>query len=851
MADYDINAVTRRVQYSGSAGTGPYAFSFEVLNQTDIAVYKNATKLTLTADYTVSVGAAGTGSVTLVVAATGSDTVTLVGARDIERTTDFVTGGAITASAFNDQLDALTIFDQQLAEADKRTLSAPVYDPNHTDDGGTLDMTLPAKATRAGKVLGFDDTTGNPIATVGLSDVTTLSEISADIATLADIEDGTDATDAIQTVAGISSNVTTVAGISGNVTTVAGISSNVTSVAGNTSNINTVAGIDADVTTVAGISSDVTTVAGDTSDIQTLADIEDGTVATNAISTLGPISSDITTVAGISSDVTTVADNDANVTTVAGVSANVTTVAGISANVTTVAGISADVTTVAGISSDVTTVATNVAGVNSFAERYRVAASDPTTSLDEGDLVYNTTSNALKFYDGSSWNSVNVTGIGTVADDTTPQLGGNLDLNSFDITGTGNLNFTGNVTLTGTVDGRDVATDGTKLDGIESGATADQTGAEIASAISGETVAALTVTDLNTTSINGGQVSGRRNMLYNGDFRIAQRSTTGTVTAGAYNDIPAHDRWKYQHTSGTTSVFSVSQTSDAPVGTAHSLILTTTTADASLSAGDAFYITQLIEGADVQHLDYGSSDAKSVTLSFWCKSSLTGDLSVGLFGQTLGYNITSTITINSANTWEYKTVTFAGDQTNAITNSTAQGWGVYINLAAGSNYTSTDSTSWGAYSAGRLAYGQTFNLQGTLNATFQLAKVQVEVGSVATEFEYRSYGEELALCRRYYRTINLRSSQGGRGGFPGSGNSVSVLFHHSQPYRAVPTVTTNSIAPAYYNGAWVTAGTSLSAACFEDYFYAGVYNAAIGVNNDYLFRWANGATMYMYLDAEL
>ena len=482
MADYDINAVTRRVQYSGSAGTGPYAFSFEVLNQTDIAVYKNATKLTLTTDYTVSIGAAGTGSVTLVVAAAGSDTVTLVGARDIERTTDFVTGGAITASAFNDQLDALTIFDQQLAEADKRTLSAPVYDPNHTDDGGTLDMTLPAKATRAGKLLGFDETTGNPTATFTIDDASTLASISADIATLADIEDGTDATDAIQTVAGISSNVSTVAGISGNVTTVAGISSNVTSVAGNASNINTVAGISSNVTTVAGVSSDVTTVAGVTTDLGTLADIEDGTVATNAISNLGPISSDITTVSGVSSDVTTVAGISGNVTTVAGVSSNVTTVAGIAPNVTTVAGISANVTTVAGISSDVTTVAANVTDVNTFANRYRIGATDPVTSLDEGDLFYNTTDDVMKYYTGTTWEQISSGGgISDIVQDLTPQLGGNLDLNSKNITGTGDLNFTGSITLTGTVDGRDVSTDGTKLDGIESGATADQTGAEIKS----------------------------------------------------------------------------------------------------------------------------------------------------------------------------------------------------------------------------------------------------------------------------------------------------------------------------------------------------------------------------------
>lgn len=301
MADYNINAVTRRVVFSGSAGTGPYAFTFEILDENDIAVYFNATLLTLTTDYTVSINANGTGSVTIVVGTNvpttpdGDDSITIVGARDIERTTDFVTAGDFRASAINEQLDALTIFDQQISERVDRSIIAPVTDPT------TINMTLPAKADRLGKYLAFNSTTGNPEAGPSTTDVTTLASVTTDIATLADIEDGTDATDAIQTVAGISSNVSTVAGISSNVTTVAGISANVTSVAGNASNINTVAGISSDVTTVSGISSDVTTVAADGTDIGTVAGISAN------VTTVAGISADVTTVAGISGDVSSVA----------------------------------------------------------------------------------------------------------------------------------------------------------------------------------------------------------------------------------------------------------------------------------------------------------------------------------------------------------------------------------------------------------------------------------------------------------------------------------------------------------------------------------------------------------------
>ena len=173
----------------------------------------------------------------------------------------------------------------------------------------------------------------------------------------------------------------------------------------NQTNINTVAGIASDVSTVAGISSDVTTVSG--------------------------ISGNTTTVAGISS----------NVTTVAGISANVTTVAGDSTNINTVAGISANVTTVAGISSDVTTAATNVADITNFADVYiGASASDPTTRADSsalqaGDLYFNTSSNVMKYYTGSAWGTITVETFTEVSQDTTPQLGGDLDTNGNAITG--------------------------------------------------------------------------------------------------------------------------------------------------------------------------------------------------------------------------------------------------------------------------------------------------------------------------------------------------------------------------------------------------------------------------------
>ena len=406
-----ISNVVRRIVFAPS-GVGPYAFTFEILAATDIEVYKGDTLLTLTTDYTVSINANGTGSVTLVLTA-GTDNITIVGARTIQRTTDFVTGGDLFANSLNEELDSLTIFTQQNAEAGDRSIRAPVTDPTN------IDMTLPTRTDRAGKYLSFNSSTGDPEVVNTVVDVTAVAANAANINTVAGISANVTSVAGnasnINTVAGISGNVTTVAGIAANVTTVAGISADVTTVAADGTDIGAVAAISADVqalgpiaadiTTVAGIDSDVTAVAADATDI--------GTVATNI--------ANVNTVAGISADVTTVAADGTDIGTVAGIAANVTTVAGIAANVTTVAGISANVTTVAGISADVTTVATNVTDITNFSDVYiGPAATDPATrndssALQAGDLYFDTVADVMKVYTGSAWTAAYVSGDGFLA----------------------------------------------------------------------------------------------------------------------------------------------------------------------------------------------------------------------------------------------------------------------------------------------------------------------------------------------------------------------------------------------------------------------------------------------------
>ena len=154
MADIPINAIDRRIQFTGNTGLGPFAFTFNILADSDIVVYKNDTLLTLTTDYTIATSADGTGSVTLTGSGNGtavisSDFITIVGGRQLARTTDFVTAGDLLASSLNEQLDSNVIMVQQLDEKVERTLRIDQSDV-------TADMVLPKKASRANKTLGFD-----------------------------------------------------------------------------------------------------------------------------------------------------------------------------------------------------------------------------------------------------------------------------------------------------------------------------------------------------------------------------------------------------------------------------------------------------------------------------------------------------------------------------------------------------------------------------------------------------------------------------------------------------------------------------------------------------------------------
>lgn len=263
---------------------------------------------------------------------------------------------------------------------------------------------------------------------------------------------------------------------------------------------------------------------------------------------------------------------------------------------------------------------------------------------------------------------------------------------------------------------------------------------------------------LQASAINGGQIGGRRNLIINGAMNVAQRGTSSTFSNGnaGYKIV---DRWHIGEAGTDSFVFDIAQSTDAPDDFAYSYKVDCTTADTSLGAETQASLEQRIEAQDLQHLNYGTSSAKSLTLSFHVKSSKTGTYIAWFFQDDDSRSISASYTINSANTWEKKTITIPGDTTGVIDNNNESGLRVRFMLFAGTDYTSgTLQTSWGFSSNNADRYVGQVNLADNTSNEWYITGVQLEVGSVATEFENRSFGDELALCQRYFHKLDTTRS---------------------------------------------------------------------------------------------
>ena len=292
-------------------------------------------------------------------------------------------------------------------------------------------------------------------------------------------------------------------------------------------------------------------------------------------------------------------------------------------------------------------------------------------------------------------------------------------------------------------------------------------------------------------SVQSGGWTGMKNRIINGAMVIDQRNAGASITQTTTNQW-AVDRFIVVGT--VASKFTAQQNAGAvtpPAGFINYLGITSSSAY-TVGAAENFNIRYYNEGLNTADLGWGTANAQTVTLSFWVRSSLTGTFGGSINNYAFNRSYPYTFTINSANTWEYKTVTIAGDTSGTWLTTNSGSLCVFWNLGCGT----TNSGTAGAWSASTLiAPTGATSVVGTNGATFYITGVQLERGSTASSFEYRSYGTELALCQRYCIAYGGSSTVEDLQGLGNCNNSTTAVFITPFPVRmrTIPSVTTSAV----------------------------------------------------------
>ena len=350
-------------------------------------------------------------------------------------------------------------------------------------------------------------------------------------------------------------------------------------------------------------------------------------------------------------------------------------------------------------------------------------------------------------------------------------------------------------------------------------------------------------------SANAGTVTGD-SLIINGDMAVAQRGTSST--SSGHQTV---DRFRVDPANIDQLVFTQSQSTTVPSGQgfSNSLKIEVTTAETTLDSDEYFSFQQKIEAQNLQHLNYGNSSAKTLTLSFWVRSSLTGKYSINVYSQDGNRVNIPSFNISTADTFEYKTVTFDGDIAGTINNDNGAGLNFNFVLAAGSSFSSTITSGWQAYTNDKYAHSDQVNFIAQ-TGTFYITGVKLEVGSTATPFKHESYGENLAKCQRYYYLhvsgFNIVSGSDFYTTTQGDGN-----IEFPVTMRASPSIDANSGSSywaIYANGVlrassagWTIFRNSPRATSMYNQGFTGATAGQAGRLQ------GNNASAYMAFDAEL
>jgi hypothetical protein len=416
-----------------------------------------------------------------------------------------------------------------------------------------------------------------------------------------------------------------------------------------------------------------------------------------------------------------------------------------------------------------------LAAYDQFDDRYLgTKTTDPTVDNDgnalvAGSLYFNSVSGVMRLYTGSAWVAAYVSGVAS----------------SIAVTPAGNIASTNVQTALQELDSEKQPTlvSGTNIKTVNGTTLLGSGNVDTTPAAGSITTAMLANNSVTSAKMaNGGAEFGMRNRIINGAMGIDQRNAGASVTP---NNSYTLDRW----ISNTTqlSKFSVQQNAGSvtpPTGFSNYLGMTSTSAYSVLST-DFIMQSQYIEGYNVADLEWGTANAQTVTLSFWVRSSLTGTFGGSLQNSAVDRSYPFSYTINSANTWEYKNITIAGDTSGTWLTTNGRGITVRLGLGVGSTF----SGAAGAWASATYysATGAT-SVVGTNGATFYITGVQLEKGSQATPFDYRPYGTELALCQRYFQVCAFS-------GVAYNTGEMGISSQFKVTMRAQPSMST-----ALYNG---------------------------------------------------
>jgi hypothetical protein len=639
-----ISSTTVKNSYSGDGSTDQFNYTFKIFADSDLQVIIRSaagteTVKTITTHYTVA-GAGNTngGSITFTSGNIPTATETVVLRRAVPQTQaiDYIANDPFPAESHEEGLDRATMTTQQIQEELDRAIKL-----SRTNTMTSTEFTV-GSTERANKILAFDSSgeisVTQELGTYQGTDATTTTEayVVRDIiksttaaqlnnvyicvadSVVGDLLTDTDHFELLVDAVSAATSATSAAASATTATTKASeAATSATNAATSETNAATSATNAETAKTAAETAQAAAETALDTFDDKFLGSkasdptvdndgnaLTDGALYFNTTDDVMKVYDlgntqwkQLTPTTSQQANIDTVAANDSNITTVAGNNANITTVAGISSDVTTVATNNANVTTVAGSITNVNTTASNITGVNSFAERYRVESSDPSTSLDEGDLAYNTTDNALKYYDGSSWNAI-TPGIANIVEDSTPQLGGNLDVQTNQIVSTSNNNVKVYPNGTGVLE---VGGDGSSEVGkIQLNCEQNSHGIKLASPnhAAGQS---YTITFPATAPVNGKilQTDG------SGNLSFADAQTLPTITTSSLTTTPSTSTTHTIDGTGFVSVpiveFIKSDTGAITRASAVSFTSSTrVTATVSLAAGSYFVRVENNDGGAVR-----------------------------------------------------------------------------------------------------------------------------------------------------------------------------------------------------------------------------------------------------------